>query len=1094
MPIPSWATIFSENFRSRRRTNIYYSAEANSYQLSDNEDAIILKNRRGKAFSKKASRSRDIIGATKTKDGFSVLIEGTDIQLNERYRVLYANTDGIITSRTNWSTETPLNKGYEEDSISNKPGQISSLSNIFNTASADTDSNGVVDGSELIAYQIHQNGSAITLSNRKGKTFNDLTSRNWDVTHIAKTLGGDGFAVLREGANRKSGLFRVWYTNRFGVITSGTKWKSRLQLASEGHEEQFAIDFDGDGYIGEQPEDDFSNTAETTGTIATGSSVTGELETPGDNDWFRIILDKAYTYHFKVSGDSLSDSFLKLYNSAGEVLASNDDYDGSLDSEIRNFNATESGIYYLDISGYNDTLTGTYSLYAEQITPPNINDGVAAYRIVGSTEQGNTLSVQLLSADPDGNGSPVFTWQKSSDNGQSWVVAGTESQLVIDSSLQGHKIRVNVNYIDGEDFNENSMTQVVDIPNINDGVAAYRIVGSTEQGNTLSVQLLSADPDGNGSPVFTWQKSSDNGQSWVVAGTESQLVIDSSLQGHKIRVNVNYVDGEDFNENSLTQVVDIPTLSLDDYGNSSGSSGNLKVNGSNSGNLEFIGDRDWFKVTLEKDITYEFIVTGNTLSDTYLRLYDRSGSLVGFNDDYGNTFNSKIGDFSATTSGNYYLDVGAYNDLSTGTYDIFANEIISEPSGFSLEDGYGQIDAKAAFEKHFNINLPTVALPGDDQWALNNINIAAVWEPNGSFSGATGSGTTVAVIDTGIDYNHIEFQDKIVGGYDFVDNDDIADDLNNHGTHVAGIIVGTNDGFGVTGVAFDAKVMPIKVLDADGIGFTSDIIAGIYYAANSDIKVDVINLSLGGGQNSAAMQNAIHYATDRDIVVVMAAGNEGGSLPTSPAINAVNYGLAVGAVNQDGNLTSFSNQAGTLLDYVTAPGENITSAITRNRYATYSGTSMAAPFVSGVASLLSGYDSSLTTEQIENLLTSTSHNSISSSTSQNANNYDGLTNTRSLITLETLNDFTNDDLTNPLIGIFGGDATSRKQNASKITSQQGSDLSDFDYFEILDPLTNNFAALAFDSDTESDRLSTLNELLSNNYFESFEIDQKWSIA
>ena len=83
MPIPSWATIFSGNFRSRRRTNIYYSAEANSYQLSDNEDAVILKNRRGKAFSKKASRSRDIIGATKTKDGFSVLIEGTDIQLND---------------------------------------------------------------------------------------------------------------------------------------------------------------------------------------------------------------------------------------------------------------------------------------------------------------------------------------------------------------------------------------------------------------------------------------------------------------------------------------------------------------------------------------------------------------------------------------------------------------------------------------------------------------------------------------------------------------------------------------------------------------------------------------------------------------------------------------------------------------------------------------------------------------------------------------------------------------------------------------------------------------------------------------------------
>ena len=634
----------------------------------------------------------------------------------------------------------------------------------------------------------------------------------------------------------------------------------------------------------------------------------------------------------------------------------------------------------------------------------------------------------------------------------------------------------------------------MDIPNINDGVAAYEIVGTTEQGNTLSVQLLAADPDGNGSPVFTWQKSSDNGQSWAIAGTGSQLVIDSSLQGHKIRVNVNYVDGEDFDESYTTQVVDVPALSLDDYGNSSGSSGNLEVNDSNSGNLEVAGDHDWFNIVLEKSNTYEFIVTGKSLTDTYLRLYDSSGNLIAFNDDYANTLNSKISDFSATTSGHYYLDVGAYNDLYIGTYDVFANEIISEPSGFSLEDGYGKINAKAAFEKHYNIDLPTVTLPGDDQWALNSINIAAVWEPNGSFLGATGRGTTVAVIDTGIDYNHNEFQGKVVGGYDFVDNDNIADDLNNHGTHVAAIIAGNNDGFGITGVAFDANIMPIKVLGADGTGFTSDIIEGIYYAVNSDIKVDVINLSLGGGQNSTAMQNAIRYATDRDVVVVMAAGNNGGSLPISPAINAINNGLAVGAVNQDGNLTSFSNRAGTLLDYVTAPGDSITSAITGNRYATYSGTSMAAPFVSGVASLLSGYDSGLTTEQIENLLTSTAGNSISSNTSQNTNNYDRLTNTRSLITLETINNFSNDDLTNPLIGIFGGDATSRKQNASKISSQQGSALSDFDYFEVLDPLTNNFASLAFDSDTESDRLSTLNELLSNNYFESFEIDQKWSIA
>ena len=999
MPIPSWIANFSENFRPRRRANFYHSDKINFYQLIDNGETVTLKNKKGKTYSERLSRNRDIIGAVKTKDGFAVLLEGTSNQLNRQYKILYANDEGTITSRTNWSAKTFLDNGRSENNFSDYANPVAQ-SNTFSIAFTDINLDGIVDGSESTAYQIYQDGSAITLSNRKGKTYRDQTAKNWDVTQISKAIDGDGFAVLREGINKKAGSFRVWKTNRFGVIISGTKWKSGAQLASEGHEEQFAIDFNGDGYIGEQPEDDYSNNTETTGTIAAGRSVTGELETPGDHDWFRINLDKDYAYNFRVSSNSLNDSFLTLYNSEGEVLDSTDDYNGSLDSEIRNFSATESGIHYLDISVYNESHTGTYFLYAEQITPPNINDGVAA----------------------------------------------------------------------------------------------YGIVGTTEQGNTLSVQLLAADPDGNGSPIFTWQKSSDNGQSWAIAGTGSQLAIDSSLQGHKIRVNVTYVDGEDFDESYTTQVVDVPALSLDDYGNSSGSSGNLEVNDSNSGNLEVAGDHDWFNIILKKSNTYEFIVTGKSLTDTYLRLYDSSGNLIAFNDDYANTLNSKISDFSAATSGHYYLDVGAYNDLYTGTYDVFANEIISEPSGFSLEDGYGKINAKAAFEKHYNIDLPTVTLPGDDQWALNSINIAAVWEPNGSFLGATGRGTTVAVIDTGIDYNHNEFRGKVVGGYDFVDNDNIADDLNNHGTHVAAIIAGNNDGFGITGVAFDANIMPIKVLGADGTGFTSDIIEGIYYAVNSDIKVDVINLSLGGGQNSTAMQNAIRYATDRDVVVVMAAGNNGGALPISPAINAINNGLAVGAVNQDGNLTSFSNQAGTLLDYVTAPGDNITSAITGNRYATYSGTSMAAPFVSGVASLLSGYDSGLTTEQIENLLTSTASNSISSNTSQNTNNYDGLTNTRSLITLETINNFSNDDLTNPLIGIFGGDATSRKQNASKISSQQGSALSDFDYFEVLDPLTNNFASLAFDSDTESDRLSTLNELLSNNYFESFEIDQKWSIA
>ena len=123
-----------------------------------------------------------------------------------------------------------------------------------------------------------------------------------------------------------------------------------------------------------------------------------------------------------------------------------------------------------------------------------------------------------------------------------------------------------------------------------------------------------------------------------------------------------------------------------------------------------------------------------------------------------------------------------------------------------------------------------------------------------------GLGTVVAVIDTGVDLNHREFTGRIVQGYDFVDNDLLADDGNGHGTHVAGTIAGAYDNFGVTGVAFNSEIMPIRVLGDDGSGYTSDIISGIRFAA--DNNADVINLSLGGGGYSQSMSDAIEYATN----------------------------------------------------------------------------------------------------------------------------------------------------------------------------------------------------------------------------------------
>ena len=289
---------------------------------------------------------------------------------------------------------------------------------------------------------------------------------------------------------------------------------------------------------------------------------------------------------------------------------------------------------------------------------------------------------------------------------------------------------------------------------------------------------------------------------------------------------------------------------------------------------------------------------------------------------------------------------------------LSASEVSASPSGYSSEDGYGQINLQRAFQQHLSISLDPVDDLGGEQWWLDNVNIPEVWNPSGDFSGASGAGTVVAVVDTGVDLDHREFQGRIVGGYDFVGNDSVADDGNGHGTHVAGIIAAANDGRGVTGAAYSASIMPIRVLDDSGSGSTTDVVAGIRFAA--DNGADVINLSLGGGGSSRAMADAVQYASELGSVVVMAAGNSGGSSPEYPAAYALNYGLAVGAVDQNGDLASFSNRSGDIvLDYVTAPGVNIYSSIPGNRYASYSGTSMATPVVAAAAAILSGHDSSL---------------------------------------------------------------------------------------------------------------------------------------
>jgi serine protease len=274
------------------------------------------------------------------------------------------------------------------------------------------------------------------------------------------------------------------------------------------------------------------------------------------------------------------------------------------------------------------------------------------------------------------------------------------------------------------------------------------------------------------------------------------------------------------------------------------------------------------------------------------------------------------------------------------------------------------------------------------QWGLTQIGAPGAWA-----RGARGKGVTIAIVDSGVDLGHPDLHAKILPGTDFVKKTDQltgpgcpgAQDENGHGTHVAGIAAAiTNNGVGVAGTAPDAKILPVRVLDAHGSGETTAVDSGIRWAADHGAKV--INLSLGGDAvidqvpgSNAATEKAVAYAFSKGAIVVAAAGNESAPACDYPA--AATNAVCVGATDDHGMPSFYSNfpvdpdgtvgvrapgGAGTLGTFVCEEDSDIWSTIWPNSaddcggggavrgYDTLAGTSMSAPYVSGVAALLAG--------------------------------------------------------------------------------------------------------------------------------------------
>lgn len=269
----------------------------------------------------------------------------------------------------------------------------------------------------------------------------------------------------------------------------------------------------------------------------------------------------------------------------------------------------------------------------------------------------------------------------------------------------------------------------------------------------------------------------------------------------------------------------------------------------------------------------------------------------------------------------------------------------------------------------------------DRLWGLNNIGQtggvfdADIDAPEAWDRQKGSKQVLVAIIDTGIDYNHPDLQVNMwrnpgeipnnqrdddnngfvddVFGWDFANNDADPMDDNIHGTHVSGTVgaVGNNNR-GVVGVNWQVSLMALKFLSSDGSGSTSDAVDAIIYGANNG--ANIMNNSWGGGGFSQALKDAIEYAQTKGVLFVAAAGNESRDTDQSPNYPS-NYELdnvvSVAASTDRDNLASFSNFGKKSVD-LAAPGENIYSTTPGNRYQSLSGTSMATPHVAGAAALI----------------------------------------------------------------------------------------------------------------------------------------------
>ncbi|MBH0230723.1 S8 family peptidase [Halobacillus yeomjeoni] len=331
------------------------------------------------------------------------------------------------------------------------------------------------------------------------------------------------------------------------------------------------------------------------------------------------------------------------------------------------------------------------------------------------------------------------------------------------------------------------------------------------------------------------------------------------------------------------------------------------------------------------------------------------------------------------------ISVGAEGTMDTEEADRyiigFEQSIdlnVLEKTEYTLHHEYEGIQAiSASLDRtavHTLQNDPRIAWIEEDQKVtadrqVRNWGFSSVGADTTKKLKVNGSGVKVAVIDTGINRDHPDL--KVAGGKNFVDDVNSYEDDNGHGSHVAGVINAQDNGLGTLGVAPAASMYAVKALDSDGIGNEADVIAGIDWAIQNGM--DIINLSLTSPQSSTGLEKIIKKARDQGIFVIAASGNDksGNGQLTKDVMYPARYDsvIGVGAIDEDETIAEYSYQ-GESLDFV-APGTQIYSTYMdteEGNYAHMSGTSMAAPYVSGIIALYKSQFPDLTYLEITNLL------------------------------------------------------------------------------------------------------------------------------